>query len=215
MHSNQFKAEMKTIRDRTVTIRLSDTDCVRLAQKAGAVGMTVGDLLQFFIRDLVCSIQSNGSDERDLAAQWFDRVGFELWADNTFLRWLIRHGDVQEFIGHYEVLQECQEDLNDKEPVNSREDNLQEIEYQKGWLESTYNEYTADTYAPEPYEAAVERVLQWNQELHNLQFQSHPTEIERKRAAIAKIFEIPNESAVPQETVENNMVPEMDYEPEM
>lgn len=66
-HGEQQKKEIETIRKRTIELELSDTDVKRIAEKAGAHGMTVGKLLESFIGDLVCGTYSNGSDERDLA----------------------------------------------------------------------------------------------------------------------------------------------------
>lgn len=218
MRSDQLKQEMKTIQDRSITIRISDADCVRLAEKAGAVNLTVGELLKFFVSDLVFGTQSNGSDERDLAEQWFDRVGFEQMADNTFLRWLIRFSDVQEFVGHYEFMKECEDDLVSEDPTNSREANLEEIEYQKQWLEEVYHEYATGWGSEkwvEPYDAAVERVLRWDKELRDLKGDlwqcAYDKELERKRAMIAKIFEAPSDQNAP------SAMPSLqpDYEPEL
>lgn len=168
--TEQTKREIETIADRTITLRLSDADCERLVKKAGAVGLTASELLQYFIGDLVDGTCSNGSDERMLAQQWFDRVGFEHQADKTFLRWLLQYGDIKEFLIRHSMIQECQEDLASPEPMDSREDNLWEMHYQQGQLDEAYAEYCADCWncTPEPYEAAVERILKWEAELKSL-----------------------------------------------
>lgn len=218
MRSDQLKEELKTIQDRTITIRLSDADCVRLAEKAGSVNLSVGDLLKYFVSDLICGTQSNGSDERDLAEQWFERVGFEQLADNTFLRWLIRYDDVREFIGHYDLMKECEDDLTSDDPSDSREANQQEIAYQKEWLEDVYHEYATDLGSEkwvEPYDAAVERVLRWDKELRDLKGDlwqcAYDKELEQKRAMIAKIFEVPSDQNAPSAMP----LQEIDHEPEM
>ena len=171
MYNSSRKEEIKTIKDRTVTLRLSDVDCVRLAQTAGAVGLSVGDLLKFFIGDLINGTFSNGSDERDLAQQWFDRCGFTQTADKTFLRWLIYNSEIDEFIGHYELLKECEADLKALHPDNSEAENLAEIEYQTKWLAECYHEYATGGFVETPfedYEAAVKRVLEWDRDLRSL-----------------------------------------------
>lgn len=53
-HGEQQKKEIETIRKRTIELELSDADVKRIAEKAGAHGMTVGKLLESFIGDLVC-----------------------------------------------------------------------------------------------------------------------------------------------------------------
>lgn len=152
------------------TLRLSDADCKRLAHKAGEVGLTVGDLLQDFIGDLVDGTYSNGSDERMLAQQWFDRVGFEHQADKTFLRWLLKHGDVDDFLIRYSMIDECWQDMASTKPMDCKDNNLREMRYQQSQLDKAYAEYRADcgNCTPEPYEAAVLRILNWQSGLRAL-----------------------------------------------
>lgn len=68
------KKEMATIKPRTIQLNLSDADCERIMKQAGRVGLTVSQLLEKFIGDLVCGTYSNGSDERDKAVEWFERT---------------------------------------------------------------------------------------------------------------------------------------------
>jgi len=65
--------EIETIRERKITVKLSDADCDRLARKCGEHGLTIGELIENFVGDLVGGTYSNGSDERDYADQWFER----------------------------------------------------------------------------------------------------------------------------------------------
>lgn len=64
--------EIETIRERKITVKLSDADCDRLARKCGEHGLTIGELIENFVGDLVGGTYSNGSDERDYADQWFE-----------------------------------------------------------------------------------------------------------------------------------------------
>lgn len=66
--------EIETIRERKITVKLSDADCDRLARKCGKHGLTIGELIENFVGDLVGGTYSNGSDERDYADQWFERL---------------------------------------------------------------------------------------------------------------------------------------------
>ena len=59
------KKEIETIRERKITVKLSDADCDRLARKCGEHGLTIGELIENFVGDLVGGTYSNGSDERD------------------------------------------------------------------------------------------------------------------------------------------------------
>ena len=58
--------EIETIRERKITVKLSDADCDRLARKCGEHGLTIGELIENFVGDLVGGTYSNGSDERGL-----------------------------------------------------------------------------------------------------------------------------------------------------
>ena len=54
--------EAETVRERTISVKLSDADCKRVLAAAGQYGMTVGELLEKFIADLVDGTFTNGSD---------------------------------------------------------------------------------------------------------------------------------------------------------
>lgn len=66
------KKEIETIRERKITVKLSDADCDRLARKCGEHGLTIGELIENFVGDLVGGTYSNGSDERDYAEELND-----------------------------------------------------------------------------------------------------------------------------------------------
>lgn len=74
--AGQQQEEIETIRSRTIEVKLSDADVKRISEKAAAHGLTVGELIENFIGDLVCGTYSNGSDERMYAEQWFERCWF-------------------------------------------------------------------------------------------------------------------------------------------
>lgn len=61
---NSRKNEIEIIKPRTITVNLSDADVKRLAEKSGEGGLTISELLENFIGDLVDGTYSNGSDER-------------------------------------------------------------------------------------------------------------------------------------------------------
>lgn len=77
---------------RKIELNLSDEDCKRLARKCGEHGLTVGQLLENFIGDLIGGSCTNGSDERDLADQWFNRCWFGAYPEDTFLQYLLLNG---------------------------------------------------------------------------------------------------------------------------
>lgn len=104
---NRMEEDIKTIRKRQLEIKLSDADTLRLIEKAAGVGLTVSELLENFIADLVCGIFSNGSDERMYANAWFNRCGFGMFQKNTLLHHLLKDEmDIKDFVDTYEDLRE-------------------------------------------------------------------------------------------------------------
>lgn len=77
--------------------------------------MTVGELIENFIGDLVCGTYSNGSDERMYAEQWFERCWFGMFPDLTFLRYLIEWGGLDEVIGAWENIKSTEENIQTSE----------------------------------------------------------------------------------------------------
>ena len=86
------KKEIETIRERKITVKLSDADYDRLARKCGEHGLTIGELIENFVGDLVDGTYSNGSDETIYANQWFDRCGFAMFPEPTLLNHLLSTG---------------------------------------------------------------------------------------------------------------------------
>lgn len=80
--------EIRTIKPRNYTIKLSDADVERLAKTAGAYGITASELLENFIGDLVSGTYSNGSDERMYAEQWAERCWFALNPEKNLIHYL-------------------------------------------------------------------------------------------------------------------------------
>lgn len=101
-----------TLKERCITVRLSDETCRRLAARCGECGLTIGELIEYFVCDLVGGERTNGSDERMYANRWFERCGFGMFQDETLLRHLILWGyDPGEYI---DILDNIETAKNDK-----------------------------------------------------------------------------------------------------
>lgn len=89
------KEKMEITHERNIRIALSDSDMARISETAGLVGLTVSELLQNFIGDLVYGTYSNGADECMYANQWFDRCWFSMgmYQNSTFLRFLLDYNN--------------------------------------------------------------------------------------------------------------------------
>lgn len=149
-----------------VKLQLAADDCQRLAMKAAGCGLTISELLENFVNDLVCGADTNGSDERMYAEQWFERCWFSYQPEETLLRHLIEWGCIEEFLDNYRYLQEALEDLKAAEGEEDREVIQEEVDYQQQELKERYEEYCGYCSGkPEPFEQAVNGVLKWNEEL--------------------------------------------------
>ena len=131
------KKEIETIRERKITVKLSDADCDRLARKCGEHGLTIGELIENFVGDLVGGTYSNGSDERDYADQWFERCWFGMFPEPTLLNHLLNLGYEPE---HYLDLLENVETI--KSDIDITKQNIAEPSDE--WKDIVYHKYNDD-----------------------------------------------------------------------
>lgn len=66
--------EIETVKERTVRLKLSDSDLHRLCAFSVSADTSIEKLLQDIIGDLVGGTYSHGSDERELMQEWYDRA---------------------------------------------------------------------------------------------------------------------------------------------
>ena len=103
--------EIETIREIKITVKLSDADCDRLARKCGEHGLTIGELIENFVGDLVGGTYSNGSDERDYADQWFERCWFGMFPESTLLNHLLCWGyDPKDYLNAMDNIETAKEE---------------------------------------------------------------------------------------------------------
>jgi hypothetical protein len=174
--NEQQDEEIKTIRERNISIKLSDADVERLFNKIGESGLTVSELFENFVGDLVAGTYSNGSDERMYANQWFDRCWFGMdFGERSFLQWLITNDSVSEAISAWNDLQDAKnelqefqiEDESDEEYAdNCRED----ISYYEDILNDLFNGYKGENTvnSSSTLESEMDKVMQWQDEITKL-----------------------------------------------
>ena len=118
-------------------MKLSDADCDRLARKCGEHGLTIGELIENFVGDLVGGTYSNGSDERDYADQWFERCWFGMFPEPTLLNHLLNLGYEPE---HYLDMLENVETI--KSDIEITKQNIAEPSDE--WKDIVYHKYNDD-----------------------------------------------------------------------
>jgi hypothetical protein len=83
---------MEKEKERVIKFNMSDVDCERLVRKCGEHNITVGELIENFVGDIIGGTHSNGSDERMYAQQWFERCWFGMFPEPTLLNHLLCFG---------------------------------------------------------------------------------------------------------------------------
>ena len=74
--------------ERTYKLHLADDELEKLAALAGEYNLTVPELLESFIADLVSSNRSNGSDEREQAQEWYNRCRYNYDTSKSLIQYL-------------------------------------------------------------------------------------------------------------------------------
>lgn len=129
------KKEIETIKPREYSLKLSDADVLRIAKTAGAYDMTVSELLENFIGDLVNGTYTNGSDERMCAKQWAERCWFSHDPDKSLVKYLC-DGMEYEFSDLRDALERIE---GAKEDIRVTEKSLAEPGDE--WKELYYHKY--------------------------------------------------------------------------
>lgn len=145
----QQAAEIKTIKPREITINLSDADVERLFVKAYSNGLTPSELIEGFLGDLLDGTYSHGSDERDLADEYFERCCYDMGLQRTFLQWALYDGCCDNLINLIDDYDTGLEVLADWENEPEMSDEIQrEMDIDKqtfreiqGDISDIYNEY--------------------------------------------------------------------------
>lgn len=174
--------EIKTINSKKFVLNLSDADVDRIFKKAGSVGLTVSELLENFIGDLVDGTYSNGSDERMQAESWFERCWFGMFQDSTLLRYLIANESVDEFIETYQevdsYLYDFKDDhelLNEKEILSCYKSAVDEYAiYYKGYVneELRANKASHDIVRIIDLKKEIDDVIRWDHEKECLKYET-------------------------------------------
>mgnify|MGYP000656531972 CR=1 FL=1 len=113
--AKEQQKEIATIKERTIYLNLSDADCKRISTYAAKANITVSQLLESFIGDLVNGTYTNGSDRKRLCPKMVERCGYGMYSEKTFLRYILEEGDDVEFL------------LNDLEGIKKSKELIQTL----------------------------------------------------------------------------------------
>lgn len=110
-YGEEARKEAETVAPRTFTVNLSDADVKRLFEKAAEASLTPEELFENFVGDLVDGTYSNGSDECMYAQEWYDRCWFSFDYFGSFLAYLVRECEYEDFIDSFDTAEESAEEL--------------------------------------------------------------------------------------------------------
>lgn len=170
--------EIETIKERSVILRLSEADCKRIAEKAGRAGLSVGELLEGFIGDLVDGTYSHGSDERMYAEQWYDRCGFSYVQEIegvSFLQFLMDFDQLDDVLELWSDIKCAKEEIAHAEahPDEWEPEELAEVrddlaEWQQE-LNDIWNEYVkGKNNGHREFDEEMQKVLAWQADYQRL-----------------------------------------------
>lgn len=165
------RQEMNTIRERKIEIRLSDADCMRIADVSGSCGLTVGEFLSRFIGDLIYGTCCTCDRGNMYANKWFERCGYEYNTEGNMIAYLHEQCEFVEFVELLEDIKFVKEcigrGLEDKQ--------IYEIELDDGLtlkdLETVYDVYVTNFLALYPnadIEQEVKACIEWAKERNKI-----------------------------------------------
>ena len=141
-----------------LTLELPEEDLKDILFKVTADGTNLSELLEGFISDLVCGAH-HGSDECDRAIVYYDRCSYGLGQEDSFLRFLIKSGYMDEYLALLDDIKtyqgwELQDgQVYDKELAAAAEE---KASYYEEWVESC-------KVPPQTIEEAYQQVEEWRE----------------------------------------------------
>lgn len=140
-----------------ISLEIPEKNLKDILYKLAADDISLKTLLENFVNDLVYGIDSNGSDECDRANAYYNRCTYGLSQNDTFLRYLLKSGEIDDFLLLMEKSEAYREWIEAGENYNQE---LLEVEKEcdsffVGWL-SGYDR------PPQPKEEAYKQVKTWN-----------------------------------------------------
>lgn len=141
-----------------LTLELPKEDLKDAIYKVAADDTTLSELLGGFISDLVCGAH-HGSDECDRAIAYYDRCPYGLRQEDSFLRFLLKSGYMDEYLALLDDIKtyqgwELQDgQVYDKELAAAAEE---KASYYEEWVESC-------KVPPQTIEEAYQQVEEWRE----------------------------------------------------
>ena len=168
--------EIATIKERTLTIKLSDADVLKVCKKAGRSNTTVAEMVESYLQDLVGGTYTSGSDERDMANAYFERCHHE---ETSFFNYLLDMLSLHDYLENIDTANDIQDsieiyeniknpDADEKAELEALKEDLQMVQ---GYLQDYYKGYCTGfvcNQPPETMEQAHSNIVKWYEEYKKL-----------------------------------------------
>lgn len=144
MISDKQRVGMEIIREKNVKVKLPEADCEQLAKLCGLYGLTVGELFEQFVSDLVNGTFSDGSDERNMARGWFERLFGKCSKETLLQHLLFQDYIIIDFLDIVDLLEDGKKTLDNAEKDKSNKYDKEEIDFLKDDIvmwERQYHEF--------------------------------------------------------------------------
>lgn len=173
-HKLKREQEKETVFPRQFYLQLSDEDVKSLFEKAGRVSLTVEELLENFVADLVVGEKSNGSDERMYAESWFERCWFSFEEYDSFLAYLLKNYSYEDFTSNQNLISVCESELEDLDisEFESESDYAEELEYIKRRkteaeeeIQKLYEDYCKCSGSHKEYQQEISKIADYGENL--------------------------------------------------
>lgn len=149
----------------TLHLQLYPEDFEYLRRKAVSGGLGFEELFETFAGDLACGDARSGSDECDLACEWYDRHGFDETADMDFVRFLTEWGyDMEEAFDALNAVDVNLDLLTDDLDGEQRDECMEEIRYSMFSLKGLYEDYCGETKGPHDYREELQALWKYGQD---------------------------------------------------
>ena len=143
---------------RSVPVRMSDSDLKALSEKCGRDNISIQELFETFVGDLISGSFYSGSDESMYADQWYDRHGFSWMNEDSLLSHLLRYGSadtVEDFITAWDERAYLRDHPEEVDPEADQ------------WWEDEIKDALED-FKGDPTEDDIKSVREWLEELRKL-----------------------------------------------
>ena len=140
MEENILYSKGEPLKERKFTVELTDKTLIDFVELCYRDGTTPAEVLGGFINDLVCGSHTRGSDERELASEYYDRCGYGyFYRPRDFLQWALAYDEVEKIADYLEDIAETEKEIAflTENPGECEEG---EIERNRGYIAEDMND---------------------------------------------------------------------------